>query len=120
MRRFLMHILPPRMHKIRHYGLLAPKGKVVRILICKKLTSTKVLPLEPVNKEDILREILGTNFDACPNCITGKLSGTSPPSKTAQIYSCVDHGEGATLPKTLKYERIFLKPNSKNLIDIQI
>jgi len=83
MRRFLMHILPPRMHKIRHYGLLAPKGKVVRILICKKLTSTKVLPLEPVNKEDILREILGTNFDACPNCITGKLSGTSPPSKTA-------------------------------------
>jgi len=35
-RRFMLHILPSGLHKIRHYGLLAPKGKSALITICKK------------------------------------------------------------------------------------
>ena len=77
-RRFLMHVLPPGFHKIRHYGLLAPKDKLERIIICKRLTGTKIIPFKPKETEDLLRELIGIDFDKCPQCGIGKLSGPSP------------------------------------------
>ena len=36
-RRFLLHVLPARFVKIRHYGFLGNKGRNKRIMLCRKL-----------------------------------------------------------------------------------
>jgi len=41
-RRFLLHILPDHFTKIRHYGLLANRGKIALIKLCRILIGTKV------------------------------------------------------------------------------
>jgi hypothetical protein len=40
MRRFLLHVLPKRFMKIRHYGLLRNRGKFGRIKRCRRLLSS--------------------------------------------------------------------------------
>jgi len=73
-RRFLMHILPPKFSKIRHYGILASKDKATRIALCKKLTNTPVYAVGTPRKPlDIIRELLGDKFDLCPRCGIGHL-----------------------------------------------
>lgn len=41
-RRFLMHVLPSRFTKIRHYGLLSNRGKKAIISLCRILIGTRV------------------------------------------------------------------------------
>ena len=74
-----MHVLPSKMHKIRHYGLLAPNGKKERIIKCKRLTGTKTLSFETFNKEKLLIKLLRRDYNLCPNCETGSLC-FKPPS----------------------------------------
>lgn len=40
-RRFLMHILPDKFVKIRHYGILSNRNKKTKLQHCKKLTGVK-------------------------------------------------------------------------------
>ena len=44
MRRFLLHVLPDRFHRIRHYGLFANGHRAQRIELCRKLLDSS----EPV------------------------------------------------------------------------
>ena len=81
-RRFLMHVLPVGFHKIRHYGLLAPREKIERIAACKKLTGTKLVPFFELTSEDLFKKILGPDFNKCPNCGCGFLVRPSPSSLT--------------------------------------
>ena len=51
LRRFLLHVLPPRFSKIRHYGLLAPGNVHTRLVLAQELLGTAPVhaePLEPV------------------------------------------------------------------------
>ena len=41
-RRFLIHILPPRFMKIRYYGIMGNKNKKKKLNKCKILTRTKI------------------------------------------------------------------------------
>jgi len=77
-RRLKMHILPSKFHKIRHYGILAPKGKKERIMKCKRLTGSKIVSFEKFNPEDLLIKLLGTDYNLCPKCESGKLCRTYP------------------------------------------
>jgi hypothetical protein len=45
-RRFLLHTLPPGFQRIRHYGLLASRGKAATLALCRTLipTSPALLP----------------------------------------------------------------------------
>jgi hypothetical protein len=46
MRRFLLHVLPKRFMKIRHYGILQNRGKFDRLKICHRLlNSVKSVPI---------------------------------------------------------------------------
>jgi len=76
-RRFLMHILPPGFRKVRHYGILAPRGKQERLAICRKATCTPD-PAPPRTAIEILKGIFGEKLDACPVCKTGRMSRASP------------------------------------------
>ena len=72
-RRFLLHILPPRFMKIRHYGLLGNRNKKTKLAECKKLTKTANLEKLEITTLEILKKTLGVNFNLCPVCKKGHL-----------------------------------------------
>jgi hypothetical protein len=77
-RRFMLHVLPHGFRKIRHYGILAARGKFAKIALCKKLTRTAFVLARPAATIEILRKLLGADFDLCPRCGIGHLSRASP------------------------------------------
>jgi hypothetical protein len=75
-RRYLLHILPPRFVKIRHYGILSTRNKR-RLQRCKKLfrlskSTTKKLANKETWVEFFLR-ITGEDPTVCPACKRGKM-----------------------------------------------
>ena len=72
-RRFMMHILPPRFMKIRHYGLLGNRNKKTKLAICKKLTNTANIEYQEITTLEILKKTLGVDFNLCPHCHKGHL-----------------------------------------------
>ena len=67
-RRFILHILPPRFMKIRHFGLLGNRNKAKKLTLCKSLTNTKVLTKENISPLELLKKISGKDFNLCPVC----------------------------------------------------
>lgn len=79
-RRFLIHILPDRLMKIRHYGLLGNRNKNTKLKLCKKLTNTPIR-LNPKGKLSaivLIKKLTGTDFSLCPCCGIGHLSRAAP------------------------------------------
>ena len=66
-RRLLMHVLPKGFCKIRHYGILASRGKRERMALCRRLTSTPD-PAPAPNVATMLRRMLGRDPTRCPRC----------------------------------------------------
>ena len=76
LRRFLLHVLPRRFVRIRHYGLLSNRDRTARLIRCRELLSIEqqepsTKPVEPENKD-------GSSPDdgqgpKCPECQTGRL-----------------------------------------------
>jgi len=80
-RRFLMHVLPHRFMKIRHYGLLANRDKTKRLTLCKHLTFTPIDEKIRASALDLLSRMFGRDFTLCVHC--GQLRHPqilSPPS----------------------------------------
>jgi ethanolamine utilization protein EutP (predicted NTPase) len=78
-RRFILHVLPKGLRKIRHYGLLASGGKTKRMRLCQKLTDTPVNNSPGSRKPlEILMDKLGPEFRKCPVCGAGTLIRASP------------------------------------------
>lgn len=77
-RRFILHILPPRFMKIRHFGLLGNRNKTKKLTLCKSLTNTKVLTKENISPLEILKKVFGKDFNLCPVCGIGHLIRPSP------------------------------------------
>ena len=77
-RRFILHILPPRFMKIRHFGLLGNRNKTKKLTLCKSLTNTKVLTKENISPLEILKKVSGKDFNICPVCGIGHLIRPSP------------------------------------------
>jgi len=68
-RRFLMHILPKGLVKIRHYGLLANRNKKTKLKLCRKLTNspTYIPKFQGLSTIEIVSLIMGK--DVCnSNC----------------------------------------------------
>ena len=72
-RRFILHILPPRFMKIRHFGLLGNRNKTKKLTLCKSLTNTKVLAKENISTLELLKRVTGKDFNLCPECGIGHL-----------------------------------------------
>lgn len=79
-RRFIVHVLPNRFTKIRHYGLLSPRNKAKKLKLCKKLTDTISNGESKIKLStlDLLKKLTGKDFTICPCCGTGHLSRASP------------------------------------------
>lgn len=79
-RRFLIHILPDRFTKIRHYGLFGSRNKTTRLKLCKKLTGTpeRLGQKEKASLLQLLEKLMGKDFSICPCCRLGRLSRAAP------------------------------------------
>lgn len=67
-RRFLIHILPHRFMKIRHYGFLGNRNKSTKLVICKRLTNTPVYPFVRASTDQLIQKIIGKDVSRCPQC----------------------------------------------------
>ena len=64
-RRFLMHVLPKGFAKIRHYGILASRGKAERMALCKRLTGTPARERAKVDPAAIVERMVGRPPGTC-------------------------------------------------------
>jgi len=84
-RRFMLHILPSGIRKIRHYGLMAPRNKAERIELCRSLISPDgcLYPSSaPRSVVEILQDTFGVDFNKCSCCGIGHLHCASAPKAT--------------------------------------
>jgi hypothetical protein len=88
--RFLQHMLPDRFVRIRHYGLLANRGKGQRLADCRRLLGAHVRSAadeQPRTAAQWLLVLLDIDVTRCPHCggplHTGSLARphTSPPQR---------------------------------------
>jgi hypothetical protein len=71
-RRFLLHVLPQRFVRIRHYGLLAGRNVSTKLVHCQQLLGVPVsepaCASERTSWLDRLREWTGQDWNCCPQC----------------------------------------------------
>ena len=71
-RRFCLHILPPRFMKIRHYGILASRVKP-QLKIQQLLMGVVIAKKEKQNWKEITKAKLHFDVEVCPCCKTGRM-----------------------------------------------
>jgi hypothetical protein len=78
LRRFCLHILPPKFMKIRHYGILSSRTKPklrmqqmkMGVIVIEKEKQGKT---EKKGWKELSKEKLGFDVEKCPCCKTGKM-----------------------------------------------
>jgi hypothetical protein len=79
-RRFLMHILPDKFVKIRHYGILSNRNRNSKLKLCKGLTGMafkkKSISLSKLSATEIFKRLTGIDFNKCPQCKNGTMMTT--------------------------------------------
>ena len=69
MRRFLLHVLPSRFHKVRAYGLLSNHSRKILMPICRRLLKTPEPKARPKETwQEALLRIVGIDIEYCHNC----------------------------------------------------
>ena len=76
-RRFLLHVLPSGLQRIRHYGLLANRHRAEKLVRCRQLLAAPApvvdLPNEPLDYRDHYELLTGRSLRDCPQCGQGHM-----------------------------------------------
>ena len=76
--RFLLHVLPKGFKRIRHYGLLGPAGKAVKLAQARAALSAPTPdPLVVESVQDFLHRIDRHEWSRCPHCGKGQFVPTA-------------------------------------------
>jgi hypothetical protein len=67
-RRFLLHVLPSRFVKIRHYGILSNRNRNRKLRLCQKLTFSKIQESQKLSAVELLLKLTGLDIRICPCC----------------------------------------------------
>lgn len=71
--RLLQHVLPAGFKRIRHFGLLAPGAKVLRLSLARQLLA---MPQPSVqaheDAQDFMRRVAAIEIGRCPHCKLGR------------------------------------------------
>lgn len=74
-RRFLLHVLPDRFVKIRHFGLMANRKRRNNISLCRELLGNPKIELKkedtPESWQETLLRVSGVDVSLCPLCRKG-------------------------------------------------
>jgi len=77
-RRFLLHVLPSRFVRIRHFGLLANRKRKETIALCRKILGEVKIPTKQHRRKETWQEqlfrICGIDVTLCPVCQKGTMS----------------------------------------------
>jgi len=70
LRRFLLHVLPDRLQRIRHYGFLANRGKKEALARCRAVLAVAPAPepAAPASPEEAILTLTGIHIHRCPAC----------------------------------------------------
>lgn len=78
-RRFLLHVLPAGVHRIRYYGFLAARHRRVKLARCRQLLGSTgpIAPpahaSPPTDYRDRVEALTGTSLRVCPVCHHGAM-----------------------------------------------
>jgi len=76
-RRFLLHVLPHRYVRIRHFGLLSNRNRKDNIALCRRLLESGVTVTKEKDKKETWQEqllrICDIDVTACPVCKKGRM-----------------------------------------------
>ena len=76
-RRFLLHVLPHGLQRIRHYGFLANRYRAVKLACCRRLLGEPApvikLPDAPLDYRERYEQLTGKSLRACPKCGHGRM-----------------------------------------------
>ena len=67
-RRYMMHVLPSNLMKIRHYGFLGNRNREERIKAIRTATNTKDPGSFLIDYEQIISDILKSAVSICIKC----------------------------------------------------
>jgi hypothetical protein len=77
-RRFVMHVLPSRFVKIRHYGILSNRNRNLKLKNCKKIigivSNLGKLSNAKLSAADLLFRLTGIDIKKCPCCKEGMMA----------------------------------------------
>jgi hypothetical protein len=74
-RRFLLHVLPKGLMKIRYFGFLSHTNKKKDIKLIRKLIDPHVTLPEKINESisEMMLRLTGIDISCCPQCKKGKM-----------------------------------------------
>jgi len=73
-RRFLLHVLPRGFTRLRHYGVLANRGRARKLALCRTLLAQpEPEPREPESPEAMMLRLTGIDITVCRACGQGTL-----------------------------------------------
>jgi hypothetical protein len=77
-RRFLLHVLPLRFHRIRYYGLLGNRHRVEKLARCRQCLGTPPATsvpdtAAPIDYRDRYEALTGHSLRVCPRCHQGRM-----------------------------------------------
>jgi len=73
--RFLLHALPDGFVRIRHFGLLANRGRAAKLARCRQLLAAPAPegPPAPETVAALMLRLTGVDITRCPVCHVGRL-----------------------------------------------
>ena len=73
-RRFLLHVLPRGFTRLRHYGVLANRGRARKLALCRDLLAQpEPEPREPESPQAMMLRLTGIDITVCRQCGRGTL-----------------------------------------------
>jgi hypothetical protein len=75
-RRFLLHVLPSGLQRIRHYGLLGNRSRAQNLALCRTLLAVPAPPAaagEPQDYRAFYEKLTGRSLLECPKCHAGHM-----------------------------------------------
>src|SRR5499433_3186472 len=74
-RRFLLHTLPSRWVRLRHYGLLGNRCRAHTLPAARTaLSQPPPVPPAPASAPELMRRLTGIDIERCPHCHQGRLA----------------------------------------------
>jgi len=81
-RRFLLHVLPARFVKIRHFGLFAPgRAAAAHRERARRLLAAPPVPVRHEDWRTLFRRLTGIDLTRCPRCRRGTMIATPLPPR---------------------------------------
>ena len=107
-RRFLLHVLPRGLQRIRQFGLLANRRRRHKLALCRTLlgTASPTITNQPLPRDyqSLYQTVTGQSLKQCPACRAGTMMLTqhlAPLASALSHYARHSHSTPLATPQTI-------------------